>query len=960
MDVVALSPLPTGSLLWRPRANRWALTVVCKATFLLAPGVSQLAAEQEPLRDHDEHWDGDASRSLRAPADLAPFKPRAEVLLVGSAHAPQRKPVRSLVARLIAGEVDKSIEVWCTRLWTQDGNLRESASWTRMPLRYERAAGGPDTWNPVGLAGERTADSYGQRVLPNLQPPGLHIGDPGQVIPPVGFGPIARSWPLRRERLSPRAATWTEEAFQREPLADEIDGAFFQSAPPDQQAASLRDDERLVLEHLHPEHARLVTNLPGVRPRALVNVPGAAPAPLPMQLDTLWIDSDRGVCTLTWRGQLAIARPDAPGHVLVALEEPGKELSWSRLPSAPQGQGQGRGAPARRGNFAEEEVTQLFQAPRIIKEIAAVTDPDEITISVIGARPHGALPFQPPDPSRPSPQATPAPGFNPPRKLDPGSTLDLPGFAQPSAMPTWIAPPRPASRAPTGTQPPPPAPSTPPAMMPQAPPPAMAPQAPPAMAPQAPPPAMAPQAPPAMAPQAPPPAMVQAPPPAMVQAPPPTMTPQAPPPAMAPQAPPSARVPQAPPPAMVPQAPPPAMVQAPPPAMVQAPPPAMVQAPPPASASPASWPTMELRREPPPPPPMVPQPPQPASAPPPSRPTMELRRELPPPPPLVQLRDVDGRSVSAASYQGALAASNAAANSGPLPPDDAAPAAPASNRWAEPDAAAQAGSENIEIIWFDPAYVQRVRKTPAWSAYMRPPPKPQAPGRGQPPPPPSSSEAQEDAARTDVFAVLSRAQPSPEAQLAPGNADGGAQADAPLYMVAGELVFPFDEIEQLKATVAAAAPLASHDKRLNEVLDMVEGVMQMPLEGAPEVVQSFTAKVRDAWQAANRLLPNDYLGVHTERVLLNQRHYQKRELLDDEFIRALLSAPGASGVLPAYVPAKLARRLPLFQRFRARLLVEVLPQQDQYESHPLALRVAALARVVGAGGGGGGGGPTRK
>ena len=343
------------------------------------------------------------------------------------------------------------------------------------------------------------------------------------------------------------------------------------------------------------------------------------------------------------------------------------------------------------------------------------------------------------------------------------------------------------------------------------------------------------------------------------------------------------------------------------------------------------------------------------------------RGEAPAPPPGMTIGEAGARSLSSASYEGAFAASNAAAarsgatlgNEPPPPPKKAADP--------EPAPAAQQNQETVELIWFEPSFVPRIRKTPPWTSLMKPPappPKPAAPARGQPPPPPPpppSPEKEEEAVRADVFNVLSRAEPSPEAALGRGQSDGGEAApEAPLYLVSGELLFPFDEMEVLKATVAAATPLAANDKKLKELLDVVEGVMKMPLQGAPDVVNGFTQKVRDAWQSANRLLPPDYLVTHTERVLLNQRHYQKRELLDGEWIRSLIGLPGGTGPVPAYIPWKLAKRLPLFQRFRARLIVEALPQQDQYEVHPMALRVAALARTVGggvgAGGGGGGGG----
>ncbi len=51
--------------------------------------------------------------------------------------------------------------------------------------------------------------------------------------------------------------------------------------------------------------------------------------------------------------------------------------------------------------------------------------------------------------------------------------------------------------------------------------------------------------------------------------------------------------------------------------------------------------------------------------------------------------------------------------------------------------------------------------------------------------------------------------------------------------------------------------------------------------------------------------------------------------------------------MPAYLPEALADKLPLLTSMKARLIAEVTPSQDQYESHPHALRVVALGRVMG-------------
>jgi hypothetical protein len=65
-------------------------------------------------------------------------------------------------------------------------------------------------------------------------------------------------------------------------------------------------------------------------------------------------------------------------------------------------------------------------------------------------------------------------------------------------------------------------------------------------------------------------------------------------------------------------------------------------------------------------------------------------------------------------------------------------------------------------------------------------------------------------------------------------------------------------------------------------------------------------------------------------------------------IRALLhTTTGQSSIKPApvYIPEDIAKKLPLFQRFRARVIVELYFQEDQYEAHPAALKVLALGRV---------------
>ncbi len=322
MNIVSACPLHVGSIVWQPRPGAWVATVVVKATYVLLPGESVLAREQDPINDTDAHWNDDERRSLHAATDLAPLKRRADVFVTGHAHAPRAKPVSSLVARLAVGALHKAIEVHADRVWGHDGQVREGAPFQRMPLRWERAGGGPETSNPVGIRSD-ARDRHGQWTLPNLQPPGFRPSRPGEPFPPVGFGPVAPRWPERVAKLFQRAATWSHERWMEQPLPPDIDAAFFNAAPLDQQLPELAGDERLLLEHLHAEHPQLRTALPGLAPRATVERSGAAPQELPLRCDTLDVDTDRGLCHLVWRGLLPLSWRDEVGRVVITADKTG-------------------------------------------------------------------------------------------------------------------------------------------------------------------------------------------------------------------------------------------------------------------------------------------------------------------------------------------------------------------------------------------------------------------------------------------------------------------------------------------------------------------------------------------------------------------------------------------------------------------------------------------------------------
>jgi hypothetical protein len=320
MDLISQGPLRAEKVLWRHGNGGFTCTVVCKATFELRPGVSPLAAVQEPVVSADVYA-ADGS-SLAVASELVPFKTRPEAIVTGHAYAPEGRPISSLVAAMAIGEIDKRVQVVGDRHFSLDGRLSEPVRFARMPLVWERAAGGPDTVNPVGVpTGDGAkADFLGRVSAPNLLPAGDSLTSRKDVVAPANFGPIAPLWPSRAVRLHRHAAVWEPDHWHERPLPD-IDIAYFNAAPADQQRTLPFGEDALYLENLHPRFALLSTRLAQVAPVMTVDQ-GAGRVPLQLRCDTLTIDSDRGLAMLVWRAHLLVDHPDQPGRILVMTAMP--------------------------------------------------------------------------------------------------------------------------------------------------------------------------------------------------------------------------------------------------------------------------------------------------------------------------------------------------------------------------------------------------------------------------------------------------------------------------------------------------------------------------------------------------------------------------------------------------------------------------------------------------------------
>ncbi len=836
MEIVSLSGLPAGSLLWQKRPGLWMLTVVCKATFSLQPGEMPLAPEQEPINESDRPWSQDI-QSLYAAADLVPMKPRVDVILVGQAYAPGGQSVSSLVARITVGEVDKSVEIFGDRTLRPDGSVQEGPTFARMPLLYERAAGGASTANPVGMSFEER-DAYGGVALPNLLRPGAAIRSTSEALEPVGFGPIAGSWPVRVDRLGRHASMWSPDQIHRRPLPDDIDPAYFNAAPPDQRAQTLRDDEHLFLDNLHPDHERLAAHLPGLRPQAFVERRGNAQE-LQLRCDTLWIDTARLVCTLTWRGHVPLERALEEGTVYFATAKPTQKLSWAEVQ---------RGFSLSDGGERESTLVGTPNMP---------TPPSrEPPFSGESERPKAmTLPF-----TRSLADALAAlsePGAAPPSKTDVGLPFAAAAPKVESGLPFAAS----SSKAEGGL---------------------------PFHAQQAKTDAGLPFQ--------------------KAQ----TIQPEA-----VPFGPPGGRrlsesavFPVAPPPI----APPPV---APPPI---APPPVVPSSKPSSAAIDSPWANASAQRS------------HAAIAAPAAAPSIVS-------PPSFDARGASALDASnAASAPWTKSAIAIAPLLAPLPRE-----APAPRLAARTDP-----NEAIQLLWYDPECLPRIRRIARFQQVLRE--MSDKPLDSDLDDPALAADPMELEDRREIFELLAVAEPA-DAQGVEQTLSSAIRPDgkflAQLTLLAGDLQLPFDELETLKATVTTASPLVGQDESLKVAVEVAKEFLRTPgLLSSAATAEGLTNRIKEAFNAGRRVVPAGYLEQQVERVLLEKRAYSRREVFGSRHLRGLLHQGNSATPVPTYLPEAVAPKLPMFQRFKVRMVVEVDFTVDQYESHQAALKTVAIARLM--------------
>ncbi len=316
------------------------LTTIVKRTFAIDSGALTPAAEQLPLAAGDLHA-GDPRRTPpRYESDFVPFKPRADALCVGRAHAAGGKPVTHCVVAFGVGSWVKQILVTGDRTWKTGiarlGNSpTEPEPFAAVPISAEHAYGGRDpgdasggrafAQNPLGKGYTASSAHLEGLPLPNLEDPAQRIRSWKDHPAPRSFGPVGRTWQPRFSRVGTYDRRWLERGTAAPP--PDFDEGYYNCAPEDQQIDGyLRGDEKVRVVNMHPVHCDLTFRLPKIRMRCIAHRPGDEQRPLvdvPTHLDTLWVDMDALLVVLVWRARLDHAAARGVRHLLVVSERVG-------------------------------------------------------------------------------------------------------------------------------------------------------------------------------------------------------------------------------------------------------------------------------------------------------------------------------------------------------------------------------------------------------------------------------------------------------------------------------------------------------------------------------------------------------------------------------------------------------------------------------------------------------------
>ena len=303
--------------------GREMLVVIIKATLSL-PLAGQEAgplADPCPLVTADVFTGEPGLSAPKVESDYAHRKPFCDVVLVGSAYAPQGTAISRVPVALQVGSMVKQFSVVGDRFWTKTMGVIASTGprpFQRMPISYDVAFGGTDRTleshngqvftfraNPVGHGYWHETTEIDGKPLPNTELLGQEVTQHKGAYTPASFSPVGRNWSPREQYAGTYDRTWLENDAPFWPK--DFDYRYFQCAAEDQWIPFPIGGELVTLKNLTPDGQRSF-RLP-VRPMPVTFIPYRGyDVTRDAVVDTILFEPDDERFTLTWRTSLPLGR----------------------------------------------------------------------------------------------------------------------------------------------------------------------------------------------------------------------------------------------------------------------------------------------------------------------------------------------------------------------------------------------------------------------------------------------------------------------------------------------------------------------------------------------------------------------------------------------------------------------------------------------------------------------------
>lgn len=332
--------------------GQYILSVLLKRTYRFSHQKKCERLEKDrKIISGDQHYVDPMNSSVRFESDFVPYKLATDVVLNGSAYAPNGQFVHNLVATLMVGGYRKDLYIIGDRVAQYrpqaDPLFTEPQPFDAMEIRYERAFGGVDIYSDRkvhciygrnhlgrGFAIQNSKEVVDNLALPNIEdiadrltPERMCVGHFmhwEQLPMPQGFGWFAKYWRPRsllagvmpadkkveielRQAYSQLIPSEQRKMYEQTQLPD-MNFNFFNGASLGLALPFLQGNEIVRTQHLTPEGV-LIFQLPGDNPKIGLDVGNGIQEP-EIFLQTVMIHMDEREVDLVWRGAVPYPGPD--------------------------------------------------------------------------------------------------------------------------------------------------------------------------------------------------------------------------------------------------------------------------------------------------------------------------------------------------------------------------------------------------------------------------------------------------------------------------------------------------------------------------------------------------------------------------------------------------------------------------------------------------------------------------